>query len=706
MIIRSITLNNYRLYEGINMIKFSLDKEKNIHLICGENGFGKTTFLHSLLWCLYGRFVGDIPASGQDANANYNALLLSNLNVNAAKRYQAKITAEIIATIKKHGYTNELENIKKDSVYSVAIRFEELAIPAIPCRVIEVIRSYDSILQKEQVEIMIDGVHNELTEEIGPEVFINDFILNKDIARLFFFDSEEIVELAETGTIAERRRLSYAYEEVLGIRKYEELKSNLESLRLRYRKKSRDIGLRHELEKLLSQKEVVDKDVKKIEIQIQDLNNKLVTLREEDSQLQSDLSREGSSVKSEEMNRIKNLIETCKKNDVEMKGKLKHFIDYAPFAIAGNVFAQAYELVKADHDTIISNNVSIAQNHVLDSLSKELLAMLASLPIEKKSKDDATKKLDAIVAKYRGEKSDHEPQIILSDDDYAEIEAVYNSITTTYRIEFETLAENYRKNKVMLERNSRRLSNMHIKESDEVIKQLRSKKNDTEKAIRETDDAIRKLHEKTGESNLKLSTLEKQIKDLNKRVSVDDADEKKDVLANQLISELDSFLSSLKQNKKSSLERRIKTTLNSLMHKEDFIGRVEVTIDADAMDILLFTPEGDEIDKEKLSKGEKQLYATSLLKSLVDESNIKFPVFIDSPLQKFDKSHSSKIITEFYPSISEQVVLFPLLHKELTKPEMDMMLPFVGSATLITNDTTRSGFKAAKAEHLFDDYNY
>lgn len=706
MIIQSVALNNYCLYEGVNVIKFNFDEKKNVHLICGENGFGKTTFLHSLLWCLYGRFVGDVLASGQDANANYNALLQSNLNTNAAKRYQASLTPEITALIKKHGYTNELESIKKDSVYSVAIRFAELAIPAIPCRVIDVIRSYDSILKREQVEIMIDGVRNELTEEIGSDVFINDFILNKDIARLFFFDSEEVVDLAETSTVSDRRKLSHAYEEVLGIRKYEDLKSNLESLRLRYRKKSRDIGLRHELEKFLLQKEEADKEAVGIESQILGLNDKLATLREEDTQLQTELSREGSNVKSEEMNRVKVIIETCKKNDVEMKGKLKHFIDYAPFAIAGNVFTRAYELAKADHDTISNNNASIAQNHVLDSLSKELLAILSSLPIEKKSKDVATKKLNGIVARYRSEKSYREPQMVLSDDDFAEIEAVYNSITTTYRIEFETLAENYRKNKVMLERNSRRLSNMHSKESDEVIKQLRTKKNEIEKIIQETDDAIRKLHEKTGESNLKLATLEKQIKDLSKRVSVDDADEKKDALANQLIGELDTFLSSLKQNKKSSLERRLKTTLNSFMHKEDFIGHVEVTIDADAMDILLFTPEGDEIDKEKLSKGEKQLYATSLLKSLVDESGIKFPVFIDSPLQKFDKSHSSKIITEFYPSISEQVVLFPLLHKELTKPELDMMLPFVGSATLITNDTTRSGFKVVEAEHLFNDNNY
>lgn len=706
MIIQSIILNNYRLYEGVNKIEFSLKKEKNIHLVCGENGFGKTTFLHSLLWCLYGKFAVEIPASSQDSNANYNAMLNSNLNINASKRYQSSISPEIVSIIKKQGYIHEYESIKKDSVYSVTISFSELNIPSIPCKVIDVTRSYDAILQKENVEITIDGNSNELTDEIGPDVFINDFILNKDIARLFFFDSEEVVELAETKTVADRRRLSRAYEEVLGIRKYEELKNNLEGLRLKYRKKSRDINLRQELDALLLKKEEADKAADELEKKNQELKNKLNVLRQEDSNLQSQISREGSSVKSDELSRVKATIEVCKKQDVELKGKLKQFIDYAPFAIAGKTFASAYELAKCDHETISSNNASIAQNHVLDSLGKDLYAMLDSLPVDKSCKDDAQKKIESIVSKYRGKKSDREPQMSISEDDFTEIEAVYNSLTSTYRIEFENLAETYRKNKVLLERNSRRLSNMQSKESDAVIKELRNKKNLVEKEINETDEAIRTCHEKTGELNIQLATLERQIKDLSKRVSVDDADVKKDSLANTLVGELDTFLLSLKRTKKSSLEYRIKSTLNNLMHKEDFIGRVEVELDADAMDILLFTPEGDEIDKDKLSKGEKQLYATSLLKSLVDESGIKFPVFIDSPLQKFDKSHSSKIITEFYPSISEQVVLFPLLHKELTKPEMDMMLPFVGSATLITNDTSRSGFKEARAEHLFDDYNY
>ena len=62
MIINKITLFNYRLYEGTNSILFSPADHKNIYLISGENGFGKTTFLHSLLWCLYGRLISDIEA--------------------------------------------------------------------------------------------------------------------------------------------------------------------------------------------------------------------------------------------------------------------------------------------------------------------------------------------------------------------------------------------------------------------------------------------------------------------------------------------------------------------------------------------------------------------------------------------------------------------------------------------------------------------
>ena len=59
MFIDSIILYNYRAYKGYNETLFKPDK-KNIFLIAGNNGFGKTTYLTSLVWCLYGKMMVDV----------------------------------------------------------------------------------------------------------------------------------------------------------------------------------------------------------------------------------------------------------------------------------------------------------------------------------------------------------------------------------------------------------------------------------------------------------------------------------------------------------------------------------------------------------------------------------------------------------------------------------------------------------------------
>ena len=88
-----------------------------------------------------------------------------------------------------------------------------MMIPSVPCKSLKIIRSYDSITSKEETKILIDGRPSELTEDMGADIFINDFILSRDIARFFFFDSERIVSLAETTTKSNRQRLSSAYNE-------------------------------------------------------------------------------------------------------------------------------------------------------------------------------------------------------------------------------------------------------------------------------------------------------------------------------------------------------------------------------------------------------------------------------------------------------------------------------------------------------------
>lgn len=701
MIIKSITLGNYRLYEGKNIIRFKQDDEKPIFLISGENGFGKTTFLHSLIWCLYGRLITEVEAEVRKdiANNGYNAFLRNNMNHNVRTKFEA-LDSAAKENIKRRGYSSDNENLKKITTYYVAIEFEDVIIPSLPCTSLKVVRSYDLITEKESVDILIDGKKNELTASIGSEVFINDFILNKDIARFFFFDSEQIVALAETNTSTERRRLCSAYNEVLGVRKYEDLKKNLENVRLRFRKKSSDTVSREKLMGMLSKQELLEKKNEDSKQKLSTLEGELQQLRSEDEALQLQLMREGNDATSAEMERLEKLIQTTKQKDDEYKSKLKNFIDYAPFAVTGTLLKETKEQMEYDFKLRETKNDQLSRNLIVNQITADLMLMFEHSTITSTEKTNLILQVQEVLDKYKREVISEDALLSVSEQEYEEFLAVYNNLTTTYKAEFEHLAEDYRKNKLVLERNSRRLSNIQSKEKDELIKDIRSKKNQTEKNIHDKEQEIRLLHETIGEISQELATTNKQVSELSKKVSLDDRDAKKDQVAEQLTTELSTFLVSLKQEKKYSLERRIKTTLNTLMHKEDFIGRVEVVVDGEDMDIELYTVNGDVINKDLLSKGEQQLYATSILKSLVDESGIQFPVFIDSPLQKFDKSHATKIITEFYPRISKQVVLFPLLYKELTLDEYEVMKPLVNATYLIENKVTHSTFKQVPVDEF------
>lgn len=694
MIIKSITLNNYRLYKGNNVIEFPYDDDKNIFLISGENGFGKTTFLHSLIWCLYGRLITEVEAEVKKdiSNNGYNAFLKGNLNNEVLASFHL-LNDETKNQVKRKGYTSENEHLKEITQYFVAIDFADVVIPSLPCTSLQVIRSYDLVQEKESVDILIDGIKNELTNEIGPEVFINDFILNKDIARFFFFDSEQIVSLAETNTITEKRRLCSAYNEVLGVRKYEDLKKNIDNVRLRFRRKSSDIEGRQKLLSLLDHKQAVEEKIASNISAVTAMEDELKLLKARDESLQLQLMREGNNATTKEIQRIEEIIAVTKEKDNEYKRRLNAFLEYAPIAISGRLLLDTKQQLEEDSKRRELNNYQLSCNRIVSDISSDIIAMLDNPFIPLGVAKQLQEEVENILSKYRKDVTDNNVQLILTESEYEEFMSVYTNITTTYRSEFEHLADDYKKNKLVLERNSRKLSAIKSKESDEVIKEIRKEKNLVEGQIQAKETDIRSAHEIQGTLNQELSTISKQVSELSKKVSLDDSDAKKDMVSEQLSEELSAFLVSLKEEKKYSLERRIKSILNSLMHKEDFIGRVEVVINGEDMDINLFSVDGSLINKDSLSKGEQQLYATSILKSLVDESGIQFPVFIDSPLQKFDKSHATKIITEFYPRISKQVVLFPLLYKELTPDEYEVMKPLVNATYLIKNDTSKSYFE-------------
>ena len=56
----NIKINNFRQYYGTVDFDLSTNESKNIVIIGGKNGYGKTNFLLSIVWCLYGEKISQI----------------------------------------------------------------------------------------------------------------------------------------------------------------------------------------------------------------------------------------------------------------------------------------------------------------------------------------------------------------------------------------------------------------------------------------------------------------------------------------------------------------------------------------------------------------------------------------------------------------------------------------------------------------------
>ena len=710
MFIDSIELYNFRAYKGVNKVSFEKNG-KNVFLVAGNNGFGKTTFLTSLVWCLYGKLMIDVDEKfRRDINdaQGYKNFAKANLNQESALLIsEADFTNEDKKHIAKNGYGGTYGKYEEDSKYHVEIHMTDVFIPAIPCSEITIKRTYDYLLETENIEVLIDGHVNELAKEVGYDIFINDFILSKDIAKFFLFDAEKIVNLAEIKSVDEKRKLSTAYSEVLGIKKYEDIKRNLENLRIKFRKKGGASVSQIKLDKLTADIEKIEQSIGEKERERALAIDSIAAFQTEKDSLQEKLIREGNAMSVEELARLKAGLEAIKEKDLKLKSQLREMLDIAPFVISGKLFceaiaqseleqrsktkrAKAADLADAMRQTR-QNIIEGARNINLTSSQKELLESIIE------------SSFSATMAQYNSVSDEAGVKVLLdfSAEEHNALKSLYDNIRLSYNITFRQLVKDIKNNTIFMQKTQRKISAAEYDDGDAEIRKARTRKAEVEVKLTELESSSRKLSEEIGILNKDLSIKKKQLSESLKLVRVEGMDKEKDAMAERLINELNAFLTLLKNKRKSSLASKIKSEIDVLMHKTDFIHGVSIDILDNIIEINLMDKEGNVINKEKLSKGEQQLYATAILKALVEESGISFPVFIDSPLQKFDSIHSKNIISKFYPTVSKQVVIFPLLGKELSPSEYDSLLPNVNRAYVIQNQNGRSSFLLVDPKDIF-----
>lgn len=698
MKIKELELTNFRIYNGRNTIDLTTSESRNIIIISGENGFGKTTFLMSIVWCLYGKQMEQVDEMYKKEingkRGGYNGYMSSCLNKTAASNSKTK--------------------------FSVSLTLTDLDMPGkLKCNEIKITRSYDTknpngddlliLFDGKQIDEVFPTVPKEERIE-AEEFFIRERIMPIEIAKFFFFDAERIVAYAELDSSEQQRNLASAYSQVLGIQKYISLKETLSAIKDDYRKKGVNSKERDEFNKLTLEIENSDAILNELQDKISELKVDIKNSQDESDTIQERLLLEGNTMTQEQLDEYRSKQKVLKEEMDNSQVGLKDLYNYIPFGLSGELFAQLADQVKKEVDYRQKKvQLDLAEektNDLLNDLDDE--SRDVDFPIDRKVRrfyEDIVKKL---IRKHfyntvsEGKEEDFVELHGLTDVQSNTLLSFVSKIKGAQK-DFTRLYDTYHRAKREYYLIEQQIRDAEARSESPFIVELKEKKREIDESIENLkQDLVNNLTE------LKLKTEEvvgnkKQKELLASKIQVTDQYKEKDRAMTDLIQSINAFLIRFKEDRKQSLQKRILANLQRLLHKTDLVSDVQVFIQNDMVDITLIDKDNKKQDISDLSNGEKQMFSTALLSALVEETGLQFPVFIDSPLQKFDKNHSKNILEKFYPNVSKQVVLFPLIYKELTEKEYLLIKDRTEKTIIIQNENDGSHFVHINKDDLFNE---
>lgn len=152
-----------------------------------------------------------------------------------------------------------------------------------------------------------------------------------------------------------------------------------------------------------------------------------------------------------------------------------------------------------------------------------------------------------------------------------------------------------------------------------------------------------------------LSVAARQLDDLYTEISDSQEEERLTLLAKNARDVLKEFSARARIGKLKELESQFYTSFNGLARKED--RQLNIQIDPNSFEVFLIDDEGLALRKDELSAGEKQIFAISILEALARTSGRSLPVVIDTPLGRLDSIHRKKLVENYFPKTSHQVII-------------------------------------------------
>lgn len=633
MKIERLVLKHFRQYRGEQRISFARDSEKNVTIIQGVNGAGKSNLFKAINWCLYGK-------------TDDKGEITSKAAVHDAKK-GSTVTTEVQLYFWhqgiKYSLSRSIECLKKDN------------------------DSFQNNLNESFT--MMRTIPGGKTEKVENKTGEINSILPENVRTYFLFDGEKIDNFSKPESSND---VKYAIHNVLKLEVLQRSKSHLEKVASEFRNELKSIAnkeltdliekeekLINDWKLLLNRQTELDDEIAKAKEKIADIDDKLDSIKET-----SQLQKERVELEQELLVRGKEFEECIVRiRDFSVKSSAimgENFISKAlsiidTKRIRGEIPSNIRDQFLQD---IIERKQCICgRTFGHDSLEHQNLLSLKGKSVSGALEEEVTNlnnSLRTIAARSKFQMQELDKEIKKKID-------LVNTIQTL---------------EAQIDELTQKLKGSRLEDVKKLEQQREEFKNDVEKNTLEKGKNVERLKNIDRETHSVRSEIEKAKKDEQRQILLTSRVN----LSQNSAEALSKIFNQFADERRREIEEKTREIFGSLIWKESQFKDINLS-SAYQLEIL---DRWKHPASRELSAGERQILSLSFITAMANISGEEAPIVMDTPFTRLSTIHREKIASNI-PSLADQLVLF-ITDEELRGQMEKNLSPRVGERYVLDFD--------------------
>lgn len=616
MIFKELVVENFGSYAGRNVIDLRPEvneQSRPIILFGAMNGGGKTTLLDAIKLALYGHRA----LCSTRGNLAYAQFLSQSVYSKLSPLEEPKATIELC-----------FEHIRDNQWVEI-----------------RVLRSWTTKPKegKDSLDVRLDGWSDESLTNTWDEYIENIFPLG--ISNLFLFDGEKVV--SELATQDEPPEAVFkSIQALLGLELSEKLSEDLDILVKRKRKAIASYADLASIDKIEAQLNQLSESKEQAKEALLELQTTLQNAHNNQQLALTNFRLEGGKIASERSKLQTEQDSLIKELEAQRKTMRDLAAESLPLSLIASLLYQAE--VQAQQE-VKAEQAKIAQD-LLQEKDQRLLAYLQNIELSL----EQLGKIQVFLAEEWQSLNNNSQNNWLEakEEDLKQLSIVLGYELPLLLKQAQEAKTKVEQLQIAIDGIDRQLA---IAASPEAYESL-------EKAVKQAQQEVSKAEKAYEEGKHKCEQIDRSIqackKDLEKYT--EKALERQNSLhiiesVGKVKNTLAVFRERLTLKKLNKLEIEITECFRYLLHKIDLVHRV--TIDSKTFAMMLYDQQGNQIPKQRLSAGEKQLLAIAFLWGLARVSKRNLPLAIDTPLSRLDSEHRNNLVERYFPAASHQVII-------------------------------------------------